>query len=151
MRIDSTTANDIPALQVVLDQTGLFPSEMLPDMIKPTLSGESEAIWLTCHLEGVPVGLCFARPEELTDGTWNMLAIAVLPSLQGKKVGTALVQALESRLKSSGKRILIVDTSSNDEYALTREFYVKNQYTEEARIRDFWASGDDKIIYRKAL
>lgn len=151
LTISPTTTNDISALQVVLDQTQLFPSELLPSMLAPTLSGESEAILLTCHVDGVAVGLCFTEPEELTDGTWNMLALAVLPDLQGKKVGTALVQAVEDDLKKKGQRILVVDTSSKDEYALTRKFYAKNHYEEEARIRDFWAKGDDKVTYRKAL
>jgi GNAT superfamily N-acetyltransferase len=151
LNIALTTTDDISALQVVLDQTDLFPSEMLPNMIAPALAGESEAIWLSCHVDGVAVGLCFVEPEELTDGTWNMLALAVLPELQGKKVGTALVNAVEELLKSKGQRILIVDTSSKDEFRLTRQFYIKNQYEEEAKIRDFWAAGDDKVTYRKAL
>lgn len=151
LNIALTTTDDISALQLVLDQTQLFPSEMLPSMLAPALSGESEAIWLTCHVGGVAVGLCFAEPEELTDRTWNMLALAVLPELQGKKVGTALVAAVEVHLKSKGQRILVVDTSSKDEFAMTRKFYAKNHYEEEARVRDFWAAGDDKVTYRKAL
>jgi ribosomal protein S18 acetylase RimI-like enzyme len=124
---------------------------MLPSMLAPALSGESEAIWLTSHLDAIAVGFCFAEPEELTDGTWNMLALAVLPELQGKKLGTTLVEALEKHLRSKGQRILVVDTSSKDEFTLTRKFYAKNQYEEEARIRDFWAEGDDKVIFRKVL
>jgi ribosomal protein S18 acetylase RimI-like enzyme len=46
---------------------------------------------------------------------------------------------------------LIVDTSSLPEFESTRNFYRKNGYTEEARIREFWKAGDDKIIYRKSL
>ena len=106
---------------------------------------------MTCHVDGVAVGLCFAEHEKLTDRTWNMLALVVLPDLQGKNVGTALVQAMEDHLRSKGQRILVVDTSGKDEFALTRKFYVKNYYEEEARIRDFWAKGDDKVTYRKAL
>lgn len=146
-----TTAEDIPALQVVLDKTNLFSSELLPGMLAPYLLGESRSVWLTCHLNVEAVGVCFAVPEELTDGTWNMLALAVLPSLQGKKLGTALVQALEEHLKSIGQRMLVVETSSKAEFALTRRFYVKNQYEEEAQIRDFWAKGDHKITFRKVF
>lgn len=149
--ISSTTKDDVPALQLVLDQTELFPSEMLPEMLGPSLAGDTEAFWLTCHLDGKPVGFCFTVPEELADGTWNMLALAVRPDLQGKGLGTALVRAAESHLKGKGQRILVVETSGTDDFAATRKFYVQNGYDEEARIRDFWAPGDDKVVFRKAL
>lgn len=97
------------------------------------------------------MGLCYTVPEELTDRTWNMLALAVRPELQGKRLGAALVQAAEQHLKDKGQRILIVDTSGTDDFALTRKFYTQNGYEEEARIRDFWADGDDKVIFRKTL
>ncbi|WP_425082122.1 GNAT family N-acetyltransferase [Ruegeria arenilitoris] len=80
-----------------------------------------------------------------------MLALAVRPDLQGKRLGAALVKAAEQYLKDKGQRILIVDTSGTDNFALARKFYAQNGYEEEARIRDFWADGDDKIIFRKAL
>ena len=149
--IKPTSIDDIAGLQTVLDGTELFPSEMLPDMLAPALAGETEAFWLTCHNDGEAVGLCYTAPEELADGTWNMLALAVRPDLQGKRLGAALVHAAERHLKDKGQRLLIVDTSGTDDFALTRKFYAQNGYEEEARIRDFWADGDDKVIFRKAL
>lgn len=149
--IKATSTDDIAGLQAVLDGTELFPSEMLPGMLAPSLAGETEAFWLTCLSDGEAVGLCYTVPEELADGTWNMLALAVRPDLQGKRLGAALVHAAEQHLKDKGQRILIVDTSGADDFALTRKFYAQNGYEEEARIRDFWADGDDKVIYRKAL
>lgn len=149
--IKATSSADIAGLQAVLDGTELFPSEMLPDMLAPALAGETEAFWLTCHSHGEAVGLYYTVPEELADGTWNMLALAVRPDLQGKRLGAALVQAAEQHLKDKGQRILIVDTSGTEDFALTRKFYAQNGYEEEARIRDFWADGDDKVIFRKAL
>lgn len=149
--IEPTSTDDIAGLQAVLDRTELFPSEMLPDMLAPSLAGETESFWLTCHSNGEAVGLCYTVPEELADGTWNMLALAVRPDLQGKRLGTALVSAAEKHLKDKGQRLLIVDTSGTVGFALTRKFYAKNGYEEEARIRDFWAGGDDKVTFRKAL
>ncbi|WP_425045078.1 GNAT family N-acetyltransferase [Primorskyibacter sp. S87] len=149
--IKQTTSEDIPNLQRVLDGTELFPSEMLPDMLAPALSGETDAFWLTCHCDGEAVGLCYTVPEDLADRTWNMLALAVRPDMQGKRLGAALVSAAEQYLKDKGQRILIVDTSGTDGFALTRKFYAQNGHDEEARIRDFWAEGDDKVIFRKAL
>lgn len=149
--IKPTSANDIAGLQAVLDGTELFPSEMLPDMLAPSLAGETEALWLTCHINGEAVGFCYTVPEDFADGTWNMLALGVRPDLQGKRIGTALVAAAERHLKDKGQRILIVDTSGTDDFALTRKLYAQNGYEEEARIRDFWADGDDKVTFRKAL
>jgi hypothetical protein len=62
-----------------------------------------------------------------------------------------LVKAAEQHLKDKGQRILIVETSGTDAFALTRKFYAQSGYDEEARIRDFWAPADDKVIFRKAL
>jgi ribosomal protein S18 acetylase RimI-like enzyme len=149
--IKPTSDNDVVGLQAVLDGTGLFPSEMLPDMLAPALAGETEAFWLTCHSNGEAVGLCYTVPEDFADGTWNMLALGVRPDLQGKRLGAALVAAAEQHLRDKGQRILIVDTSGTDDFALTRKFYVQNGYEEEACIRDFWADGDDKVTFRKAL
>ena len=152
MIIRHTKPEDIPALSTVLDNTELFPSDMLPDMIGSFLSDEQKSdLWLTCILDGIAIGFCYAVPEQLTEGTWNMLAIAVLPNKQGTGAGSAIVKELEANLQKSGNRVLIADTSGVDEFKQTREFYRKNGYTEEARIRDFWNEGDDKIIFRKSL
>jgi ribosomal protein S18 acetylase RimI-like enzyme len=152
MNIRPTTHDDLADLQEVLDGTELFPSEMLPDMVSGFLSGNEDSdLWLICEVDGKAVGFCYAVPEELTDRVWNMLAVAVLPVLQGKGHGGALVAELETTLKDRGQRILIADTSGVEAFAQTREFYRKNGYTEEARIRDFWAAGDDKIVFWKSL
>lgn len=152
MKIRPTKQGDIVALQEVLKGTELFPSEMLPDMVSGYLTDdESTDIWLTCEAKGKAIGFCYAVPEELAEGAWNMLAIAVLPTQQGGGCGGAIAKHLEAELRERGQRILIADTSGANEFARTREFYRKNGYTEEARIRDFWATGDDKIVFWKSL
>lgn len=151
IQIRPTQADDIAGLQQVLHETGLFPEVLLPDMVAPALSGEADALWLTCMADGHAVGFCYATPEEMTEGTWNMLALAVHPQAQKRGFGAALVRAAEAHLHDAGHRILIVDTSGTDAFAKTRAFYAYLGYAEEARIRDFWADGDDKVIFRKAL
>lgn len=152
MNIRPTRANDIGALQHVLNETGLFPGEILPEMVKGFLDAPAPGdIWLTCEQDGVPIGFCYAVQEKLTDGTFNMLAIAVLPSAQNKGAGGALVRALEEMLRRQGHRVLIADTSGTEAFRKTRAFYESKGYTREAIIRDFWAAGDDKITYWKAL
>ena len=146
-----TVADDVRSLQAVLDETELFPSGMLPDMLSGFLAGETSDIWLTAHRSGRPVGLCFAAPEQLAEGTWNMLALAVLPAQRGGGVGGRLTARLEEMLRERGERVLIVDTSSTEGFAGTRRFYGKQGYRPEARIRDYWADGDDKVTFWKRL
>ena len=112
---------------------------------------ECNDVWLTSEVNGNAIGFCFAALEKLTDGTWNMLAIAVHPSEQGNGVGGTIVRHLENYLIALNQRILIAETSGTEQFAQTRAFYRKSGYAEEARIRDFWASGDDKIVFWKAL
>ena len=152
MNIRPTRHDDLADLQVVLESTGLFPGEMLPDMVSGFLSDEdSTDLWLTLEAGGKAVGFCYAVPEALAEGAWNMLAIAILPAVQGKGYGGALVARLEAVLRERGQRILIADTSGAAAFERTREFYRKAGYAEEARIRDFWAKGDDKVVFWKSL
>ena len=148
---EMTTPADIPALQRVLDETHLFPSEMLPDMLAPMLAGDSPARWLTCQRDGEAIGLCFTEPEELTDGTWNMRALALHSQYQGQGLGAALTRALEDQLRAEGQRLIIVDTSGTDDFAQTRGFYSHIGYSQVACIPDYWAKGDDKIVFSKPL
>lgn len=152
MKLRSTRSEDIPALKLVLDGVELFPSELLPDMLSSFLSNqECEDIWLSVVVDGEPIGFCYAIPEPLTDGTWNMLAIAVLRAKQGLGAGAAITNELEASLRKKGARVLIADTSGADAFESARAFYRKNGYSEEARIRDFWAAGDDKVVFWKRL
>ena len=148
MIIRTTTSQDLAALGAVLEGTKLFPPELLPEMFA---GGDAAEIWLSCEVDGVAVGFCYAVPEELAEGTWNMLALAVLPSQQKQKCGTQIVAALEAMLRERQARIVIADTSGTEAFARVRRFYQKNGYAEEARVRDFWAAGDDKIVFWKAL
>lgn len=152
MKIRPTRYDDIAGLRAVLDGTGLFPSELLADMASGFLSGDDGSdLWLTCDVDGSASGFCYAVPEPLAEGAWNMLALAILPARQRKGFGAALVAELEATLRDREQRILIADTSGTDAFAATRAFYRKAGYAEEARIRDFWATGDDKIVFWKSL
>lgn len=125
---------------------------MLPEMIDGFLSEADTAdLWMTCEVGGEVCGFCYAVSEPMTEGTWNMLAIAVRPSRQGNGSGGALLNHLEDELRIRGQRLLIVDTSGSAAFEETRRFYRNNHYVEEARIRDYWAAGDDKVVFSKAL
>ena len=54
-------------------------------------------------------------------------------------------------MSNPAARILIVETLGTDEFLQTREFYLKNGFDEEARIRDFYEDGGDKVVFWKRV
>ena len=149
-RIRPVTLNDIHALQKVIDATSLFPSDLLPDMMAGYFAGEESGHWLTCG-DGEATAVVYCVPEQMTTGTWNALLLAVHPDYQGKGIGAALMKRVEQILTARGERILLVETSGSTAFKKTRAFYQKIGYEQEACIREFYAAGEDKIIFRKAL
>jgi ribosomal protein S18 acetylase RimI-like enzyme len=143
---------DINGLKEVLDSSELFPSEYLDDMISDYLNNKgSTDIWFTCIDNDRPIALGYCAPEKLTNGTYNLYAIAVRKELQGQGIGNKMMNFIEKLLADNGNRILMVETSSIDHYTLTRKFYNKLGYRQEAVIKDFWNDGEDKVIFLKKL
>jgi len=149
--IRAATADDLAQIGQIADVTGLFPAEYLDDMIAGYFDGSKPDIWFVYEQGGAVISFGFCEPERMTEGTWNLLAIGVLPANQGSGVGTVMMQFIERRLAEQGERVLLVETMSGPELAATRKFYQKIGYIEEARIREFYEAGADKIIYWKHL
>lgn len=151
MTIRPVTRDDLKGLKGIIEATGLFPAEMLDAMTERFFADNtSPEMWLTLD-DGGPVALAYLAPERMTQGTWNLLLIAVHPSRQGQGVGATLTRHIENSLENSGERVLLVETSGLPEFERTRAFYRRLGYGEEARIRDFYQAGEDKVIFRKAL
>ncbi len=143
---------DLAAAKNVIDTSELFPSDLLDDMTAPYFDGNPAGQrWIVDEEEGDVLGLAFHAPEEMTDGTHNLYLIAVQQAAQGKGIGTTLMTDVEDHLRRAGQRILIVETSGLDGFELTRKFYDKLGYSEEARIREFYAAGEDKVVFWKKL
>ena len=87
----------------------------------------------------------------MAEGVWNLYMLAVHPDHQRQGRGTVLVQHVEQALTAKSARLLLVETSGAKSFERIRAFYRALGFTEEARIRDFYKAGDDKIIFRKAL
>ena len=117
---------DIQGLKEVLDSSELFPSEYLDDMISDYFNNKDTSdIWFTYVDNDRPIALGYCVPEKLTNGTYNLYAIAVRKELQGQGIGEKMMSFIEKLLADNGNRILIVETSSIDQYTLTRKFYNK--------------------------
>lgn len=152
MNIRPIERGDLPDLKNVLTSSELFPAELLDDMIADFFDNEDSAdIWFTVVDEDRAIAIAYCAPERMTTGTYNLYAIAVHRDHQGKGIGKQMMAYLENLLQQSGHRILLVETSGLADYALTREFYHKCQYTQEATIRDFYDAGEDKVVFWKKL
>jgi ribosomal protein S18 acetylase RimI-like enzyme len=152
INIRPLTRDDLTSAKDVIDSTGLFPGEMLDDMAAPFLTGLApDDLWFVAVNGEAVLGLLYCSPERLTDGTWNLLLIAVLDSEQGKGVGSKLTRHLEKTLAGRNGRVLIVETSGLPDFGRTRAVYASLHYIEVARIPEFYAATEDKVVFWKRL
>lgn len=147
MSVRTATRDDIDRIGHIAEATGLFPAEYLPEMIAPALAGGEDDWRVVCDDDG-PVGFAFARPEALTDRTWNILAIAVDPAKQGQGHASRLLATLEADMDA---RLIIIETTQLDEQQRARDLYTARGYEQQGHVRDFFADGEDKVIFRKAV
>ena len=89
-------------------------------------------------------------PTPCTLGTFDLYWMAVDPAAQGAGIGTALIRAMEDRLRGLA-RLIIVETAGRADYRPTRAFYEARGYQRAAVIPDFYAPGDDQLVYVKTL
>ena len=97
------------------------------------------------------VGYVCYGPTPATEGTFDLYWIAVSPTMQGKGIGKELLSFTENYVLRQKGRLIIIETSSQPKYQPTLQFYIKNKYVIEARIKDFYRRGDDRLIFVKRL
>jgi GNAT superfamily N-acetyltransferase len=152
--IRPSTPDDTLALIAIADAIGFQPNELeeLNEMLSDYFSGDSDSdhFWITDD-DNEPIGVAYCEPERMTNRTWNLQLLAIRPDRQGQGRGATLLRYVEQTLTARSGRMLLVETSGLPEFERTRAFYVKCGYEEEARIRDFYAAGDDKVVFRKVL
>ncbi len=149
------TQDDTTALIALAEASDLFElsqieslSQMLDDHFND--KAKTQDFWFTDY-DNEPVSMAYVAPERMTEGTWNLYLIAVHPHHQRQGRGKSMLQHIEKILTERGERVLLVETSGTDNFEYVREFYRKSGYEEEARIREFYAAGVDKIVFRKRL
>jgi ribosomal protein S18 acetylase RimI-like enzyme len=149
---ETNTADQVALLHIV-EQSGQFDDDGLAH-VRGTLAqhfdGHGGGIWLTAD-DGEPVGVAYCAPEPVAAGTWNLLMLWTRSDRLGRGHGAALVNRLEQELHARRARLLIVETSGTPHFAAARAFYVKCGFAHEASIKNFFAAGDDKLVFTKLL
>lgn len=95
------------------------------------------------------VGWAAFGPTPGTLATWDLYWIAVDPATQGLGVGRRLMESCEETIVAEGGRLVVVETSSRDDYGPTRAFYRRLGYREQAAIPDYYAPGDDLVVFTR--
>lgn len=100
--------------------------------------------------DGALLGFVIFGRTPITQFSWDIFWLMVDKSWQGKGVGKKLLKRTEEFVfKPSKRAILRVETSTKKEYAHARNLYIKQGFKEVGKIPDFYAVGDDLIIYSK--
>ncbi|MSP61112.1 MAG: GNAT family N-acetyltransferase [Myxococcales bacterium] len=146
---------DRASLHDLITRDGLFPPgevQCALELIDGALASPDGDYWVrVADLEGRVAGyICFGS-TPMTDRTWDLYWIATHPGLRGRGVGSALVLAMEGELRVGGARCVRVETSHQEDYGAAHRFYLRHDYPEVARFRDFYKPGDDLIILLKQL
>ena len=100
---------------------------------------------------GRVLGYACYGPVPCTARTFDLYWIAVRAETRGLGLGRALMREVESRLRATGGGKLIAETSSREQYAPTQGFYRSCGFFEEARIRDYYAPGEDILYFTKQI
>jgi ribosomal protein S18 acetylase RimI-like enzyme len=96
-------------------------------------------------------GFAYYAPAQMTDRSWYLYWIAVTKDRQARGTGSELLVHVEEEIKKARGRVLFIETSSLPHYDPTRRFYMKHAYEQTAVVRDYYADGDDMVVFRKKL
>ncbi len=147
---------DTPILIELARETGVFkPTEIVA--LREVLDDYHAAnrdlghLALTLEAGGETLGFAYYAPAAMTDRAWYLYWIAVSRGSQGRGLGTGLLSHVEDDIRRRNGRLFLIDTSSLPQYAPTRRFYLKQGYGPAATLRDFYADGDDLVIFSKRL
>jgi GNAT superfamily N-acetyltransferase len=155
-RLRHLSAADRGRIEEITRAVGLFRSDEIPVALEvfdeAVRAGPRPEPYsaLGAEVEGRLSGWICWGPTPCTLGTYDLYWMAVDPALQGSGIGTALVLEMERRLTGLA-RLIVVETAGRPDYAATRRFYESRGYRPTATIPDFYAPGDDQVVFVKAI
>jgi len=147
---------DRAPLAELIRATGFFNAEEVDvalELVDDRLAqGEdSHYRFLVGEVAGEVAGYACWGPIPGTAAAADLYWIVVHPGHQGKGTGAALLAATEAWMAEEGRPRVYVETSTRDQYAPTRAFYLACGYEVAAELADFYAPGDGKAVFLKVL
>jgi len=148
--------SDPEAVRLLVQSSGFFSQvevEIALELVEEHLmkGEESGYSFLFAELQGQVVAYSCFGPIPGTESNYDLYWIAVLNDFRSMGIGKEVLQRSEQIIAQRGGRQIYVETSSRDQYEPTRSFYKNHGYGKAAQLQDFYAVGDHKVIYVKAL
>jgi ribosomal protein S18 acetylase RimI-like enzyme len=147
---------DCAAVRAIVASTGFFnPAEIeiAVELVEECLEfGEaSEYFFVFGERDGEVAGYTCYGPIDGTEGSFDLYWIAVDHGRRSQGLGRTLMRETEGIVRAAGGRRIYAETSGRAQYEPTRRFYERLGFSRETQLRDFYAPGDDKVFYVKAL
>jgi len=141
-------------VRAIVASTGFFHGheiEVAVELVDERLQHGPDCgyLFLFAEQDGRTVGYSCYGEIACTQGSYDLYWIAVHDDLRGRGIGGLLLQKTEERIAARRGRAIWVETSGQEKYLPTRKFYLRHGYREAAVLPDFYADGDDKIVYVK--
>ena len=150
-------SGDTKKIAEVLESTGFFYSfeiKIATDIADITIekgSKNSGYNFIIACENGRMTGFCCYGFNPCTQSSYDLYWIAVHQNYKNQGLGKQLIKLVEQSVLEMGGTIIWVETSGRALYEPTRAFYSAIGYEKVAVLPDYYAIGDDKIIYRKQL
>ena len=144
----------------ILENAGNFTPEEVAialELIDEWLELGEHSGYLTYVLEGRDndvsevLGYVTFGPTPLTESTFDLYWIAVDKLKHRGGVGKRLLKFTEEEIVRRGGKMLLIETSSQETYGGTIQFYERTGYELVGKIPEYYKPGDDKLIFAKRL
>lgn len=150
---------DVSRIRQILESTGFFNQsldeiDVAVELAELSLKNGNnienyEFIFAEENQKAVGFG-CYAR-IPCTLSSFEIYWIGVDKLFQGKGIGKALIQRIVETVKGYGATKIVLQTAGREQYVPTQKFYNTVGFEMEARIKDYFAVGDDCLIYTFAI
>ena len=149
-------AADPEAVRAIVSTSGFFSDEetaIAAELVEERLrQGEKSGyFFLFAELAGKVAGYTCFGPIPGSVHSYDLYWIAVGNSLRHRGIGKELLSRSEALISELGGKRIYIETSARPQYEPTVAFYLACGYRQEAFLADFYAPGDSKIIFVKAL
>jgi ribosomal protein S18 acetylase RimI-like enzyme len=157
LRLRSTPRSSDPdSVERILGSNRLFSAEEITvarELVEDRIveGSRSEYHLLFADRGGETLAFACFGSVPLTRSSWDLYWIAVEHSHRGRGLGSRLLAKVETLIEARGGERLYIETSGRPDYEDTRRFYESHRCQRVAEYPDFYAPGDDKVVFMRRL